>query len=106
MTTPEFIASLKNPRYNSSSSKQILFDCIYNGKPTTFLAGPKDIQQYGRDIFAAAISGKYGPIAPYVSQPSKEMNNIKTITVTDMITDLVKRIDKLEKEVEILKGSK
>lgn len=34
-----------------------------------FTASPDDIEQHGRDLYARAIAGDFGPIAPYVAPP-------------------------------------
>lgn len=34
-----------------------------------FTANPADITPYGREIFARAVAGEFGPIAPYIPPP-------------------------------------
>lgn len=57
----------KNPRY--SDSQAVTVDLEINHPDygwIPFTASPDDPEQHGRDIYAAAIAGEYGPIAPYV----------------------------------------
>jgi len=37
-----------------------------------FTASPNDIEQHGRDIFAAALQGEFGPVVEYVPPPMPE----------------------------------
>lgn len=37
-----------------------------------FTASPDDVEQRGRDIYAAAVAGEYGPIAPCIAEPDPE----------------------------------
>lgn len=57
---------IKNPKYSSPDGSAI--DVEWNHFEfgwIPFTATPDDVEQHGRDIYAAAISGEYGPIAPY-----------------------------------------
>jgi hypothetical protein len=40
-------------------------------QPALFVAMGSDPEQHGRQLYADAIAGKYGPIAPYVAPPVK-----------------------------------
>jgi hypothetical protein len=38
----------------------------------SFTATPDDIEDYGRELYAKALAGDFGDIAPYVPQTAKE----------------------------------
>lgn len=60
----------KNPRY--STPDHSLVDLEFNHPEfgwIPFTASPDDVEQHGRDIYAAAIAGEYGPVAHYVAPP-------------------------------------
>lgn len=62
----------KNPQYAVPDGTLINLDWDhpeYGWIP--FTASPDDVEQHGRDIYAAALAGEYGPIAPY-DGPSEE----------------------------------
>jgi len=56
-----------------ANAAQTMIDCqvlheVYGWIP--FTATPDDIESYGREIFANAVSGKYGPVADYLPPPA------------------------------------
>lgn len=62
----------KNPQYAAPDNS--LINVEWNHPEfgwIPFTASPDDVEQHGRDIYAAAIAGEYGPIAPY-DGPSEE----------------------------------
>jgi len=66
------IYECKHPVF--SSPNQASIDLEYNHPEygwIPFTATADDVEQLGRDIYAAAITGEYGPIAPY-DGPSEE----------------------------------
>src|SRR5690625_665490 len=66
----------KNPQYAAPDNS--LIDLELNHPEfgwIPFTASPDDTEQHGRDIYAAAISGEYGPIAPYV-EPDPEPHHV------------------------------
>jgi hypothetical protein len=99
MTTPE---GLKNPRHAAPPSEDIILDAIFNGSPVIFRASANDTVQYGREIHKAALSGEYGNIADYVPPAQQKDQPIKMVPGTG--TDLMKRIEALEKDVAALKA--
>lgn len=63
---------IRNPKYSSPDNS--LIDVEYEHPEygwIPFTATPDDEEQHGRDIYAAAVAGEYGPIAPYV-EPDPE----------------------------------
>lgn len=63
----------KNPQYSSPDKSTIDVDLNhpeYGWIP--FTASPDDPEQLGRDLYAAAMSGEYGDISPYVAPPEPE----------------------------------
>ena len=58
----------KNPQYNSVGT----IDLEYNHPSFSwipFTASPTDTEELGRKLYAAAMSGEFGEIAPYVQPP-------------------------------------
>ena len=59
---------VKNLKYNQLGT----IDCeiehpVYGWIP--FTASPDDCESLGKEIYAKAIAGEYGPVAPYVEPP-------------------------------------
>lgn len=44
-----------------------------------FTATPEDPMPYGRELYANALTGKYGPIAPYVPPPQPVTEGVQTL---------------------------
>lgn len=62
------IKNAKNPKFTENNSVDLQIEHPdYGWIP--FSARPDDIEEHGRDIYARAISGEFGPIAPYVPPP-------------------------------------
>jgi hypothetical protein len=61
----------KDPRW--ADADQTLIDLVikWNKFPDElpFTASPNDPETHGRAIFAAAVAGEYGLVAPYVPSP-------------------------------------
>jgi len=59
----------KDPRW--ANAEQTLIDLIikWDSYPEElpFTANPNDVEEYGRQIYAAAAAGQFGPVAPYVA---------------------------------------
>ena len=57
-----------NPRYSDETGQKILLTVGLLEYPGdhTYCARPDDYVQLGRDLFALAQSGEFGPVAPYV----------------------------------------
>ncbi len=58
----------RNPQYNAAGTVDLEFDHPEYGW-IPFTASPDDIEQTGRDLYAQAVAGDFGPIAPYVPPP-------------------------------------
>lgn len=78
---------VKNPQYNKSST----IDCEIEHPQfgwIPFTASPDDPEQLGRDIYAQAVSGGYGPVAPYApSQKPPEQIEFEIVTSTQQRLD-------------------
>jgi hypothetical protein len=58
----------KNPKYNELGTIDLEIESpLYGWIP--FTASPDDVEQFGRDLYAQAIAGAFGPIAPYIPAP-------------------------------------
>lgn len=100
----------KNPIFTSHDGACVTLDLNhpdYGWIP--FTASPDDVEEHGRAIYAAAMAGAYGEIAPYVAPPpppaqyktvfsvlefrarftQNEQLAIKTATYTDPAVGLV-----------------
>jgi hypothetical protein len=67
---------VKNPQYNASNT----IDCEIEHSQfgwIPFTASPDDIEQMGRDIYAKAVAGDYGPVAAYTA-PAKTPEQIES----------------------------
>lgn len=59
---------VKNPKYSAPDNSTIDVEMthpIYG--VIQFTASPHDVEEAGRDIYARAIAGEFGVIAPYVA---------------------------------------
>ena len=56
--------SAKNPQYNQDGSVELLVTFASIGE-VQFVASPNDAEPHGRAIYAGAVAGDFGPIAPY-----------------------------------------
>jgi hypothetical protein len=57
----------KNPKYSQADNSTIDIEinhAVYGWIP--FTADPKDVEAHGRELFAQAVAGEFGEIAPYV----------------------------------------
>ena len=56
-----------------ANAEHTAIDCVVTfghiGEPLPFTANPADVEQYGRQLYAKAIAGEFGPIASYVPPP-------------------------------------
>lgn len=69
---------VKNLKYNAAST----IDCeiehpVYGWIP--FTASPEDTESLGKEIYAKAVSGEYGPVAPYVAPPVSREQQVVAI---------------------------
>jgi hypothetical protein len=61
----------KNPRWVNPEHTMIDLTIKWDRFPEElpFTANPRDTEEHGRLIFAAAAAGHFGPVAPYVPPP-------------------------------------
>lgn len=70
------LLAASNPRYRNAAGTRILLDCEFShfpGEIMPFIASQTDVEAHGRDIYARAVAGEFGPVAPYVK--SQELIN-------------------------------
>lgn len=68
------LISASNPRYINENKSAITLDCEFShlpGEIHPFAAMPIDVEEHGRDVYARAIAGEFGPIAEYVAPPPR-----------------------------------
>lgn len=84
MITIEWV---KNPVYTDNTGQVInLFvKFVEFNDPVQFAATSYDSEDYGRQLYANAVAGQYGPIAPYVPPapipPTAEQNKNKAVNL-------------------------
>lgn len=64
------LVAARSPRWANPQRSQILMDCQFahlGEQWVPFTASSDDPEAHGRDIFARAKQGEFGPIAPYVA---------------------------------------
>ena len=66
------ITSVSNPRW--SNPEHTTIDCEittsrFGEEILPFTAAKNDVEQHGREIFAAIVTGEFGPIAAYIPPP-------------------------------------
>lgn len=64
------LISAANPRYSNEERTSIIVDCEFShilGEVHPFCATPTDAEAHGREVYAKAIAGDFGQIAPYVA---------------------------------------
>lgn len=88
------ILDAKNPKWANRSQSRIdllvRFEHIANEVP--FTADPNDVEAHGRDLYARALNGEFGEVAPFdASPPALE-------EVTDIMREV--RNNKLQEEVD------
>ena len=64
----------KEPRWANAEQSLIDLTIKWQGiaEELPFTASPTDTEAHGRAIFAAALSGDFGPVADYVAHPEPE----------------------------------
>ena len=85
----------KDPRW--ANAAQTLIDLIIKWdeypEELPFTANPDDVVDYGRQIYAAAAAGQYGPVAPYVAPVATADQNKSTAEQRLQATDWVNEPD-------------
>ena len=61
----------KSPKFNNAEGNQIDLIAKFShiNEEVPFLATSYDVAEHGRDIFARALAGEFGEIAPYEPPP-------------------------------------
>lgn len=74
------LVSVSDPVYSAADNSTI--DCKIQldvfPDPLPFTANPKDIEPFGRELYADLAAGKYGPIGAYVPPPPRPTINTTT----------------------------
>ena len=71
------VTSAKNPTYAQDSSViclEVTFE-EFGDKVLPFGASASDPEQHGRELYARAIAGEFGEIAPYVEPETPSQPN-------------------------------
>jgi hypothetical protein len=66
------IVSVSNARRVSEDDDEIMLDVVFEhlgAQAVPFCARFDDVEAHGRDLFARALAGEFGPVAPYVPPP-------------------------------------
>lgn len=61
----------KDPVWANTEQNQIdlTIKWVEISEELPFTASPNDVEEYGRTLFASAVAGDFGPVAPYVAPP-------------------------------------
>lgn len=59
------ITTARNPKVNQVGTVDLEIDHPAFGW-LTFSASPDDVEPHGRDLYARAMAGEFGPVAPWV----------------------------------------
>lgn len=63
------IISVSNPVYSNKDNTTVELQVVFNGLPNDllpFTASPNDSEEHGRELYARAVAGEFGPIGAYV----------------------------------------
>lgn len=63
-------SNVANPKWADAEHTTIVVDVIFESlgeMPVKFNASPLDVMDYGREIYADLVEGKYGPIAEHTA---------------------------------------
>jgi len=66
------LVEAKNPVWGNAENTSVVVECNFEHLPEEFVpfrAIANDVEKHGKEIFACAIAGDFGPIAPYVAPP-------------------------------------
>jgi len=64
------LISAQNPQWANAEGSAVILECVFSHIPNElmpFCAKADDVEAHGRDIFARAVAGEFGPIAEYVA---------------------------------------
>lgn len=69
----DFVMEAKSPKYNDSGTIDLEVNHPdYGWIP--FTANPNDEEEHGRDLYARAVAGEFGPIAPAYVPTQEEID--------------------------------
>ncbi len=83
----------KYPRWANAEQTRIDLVIKWDSYPEElpFTASPDDVEEYGRQIYAAAAAGQFGPVAPYVAPvATAEQNKVNAeqrLQATDWVNE-------------------
>lgn len=77
------IESARSPSYNADGTINLMVQFSGITGEIPFTASANDNEQHGKDIFAAAAAGTYGPVAPYVA-PTITLVQAKAAKMADI----------------------
>lgn len=63
-------SNVANPKWTDAMHTMIVVDVVFESlgtAPVKFNASPLDVMNYGREIYADLVAGKYGPIAEHTA---------------------------------------
>ena len=67
------LVSASNPFFSNEAQTTIDFLVVFEQYPNEvmpFTASPDDVEPHGREIYARAVAGEFGVVAPYVAPVS------------------------------------
>lgn len=76
-----------SPKFNADGSIELSVKFPWLGMEVQFCASPNDVEQVGKDLYAAAIDGSYGQIAQYVAPPSQAPKGCTSLQFMDRFTE-------------------
>ena len=96
---------VRNPKYVRPDNKAIDLEiehATFGWIPTT--AAPDDVEPLGRALYAAAVAGNYGPVAPYVAPPSPTPQVPRAVTMRQARLALLQAglLDKVVRAIEAI----
>lgn len=72
------VENLTSPIFADESGDVINCEITFSniGHPIPFSANRNDVEEHGRAVYEALISGEYGPISAYVPPPKQVPPNV------------------------------
>jgi hypothetical protein len=71
---------VRNPKYNAAGTIDMETEHPAFGW-IPFTASPDDSEQHGRELYAQAVAGDFGPVAPYVALPPAPPAILTSVTM-------------------------
>lgn len=82
------LTSATNPRFGDPENKSVIVEAVFEEiahlGPITFIAVGDDDHDHGREIMARALSGEFGPIAPYPIDLKTQLEDVKKRLCNDV----------------------